>query len=198
MRNRKVLISAFIFCLSVAMVAAAGAQSTATSPSTPDTHAQGAPGTQAPPPAGPSSNSPGTENSGAQSGTAQGRSSTGQSASSNGPGSVEDELQLTPDQKQKIAVVVDDENKQIAAVRDDTSMTMQQKQQKAMQIRQEGSPKIKAILTPDQLQKLAVIQQRMRDQQQGAGQSAPQSGPQSPSAPQGQSTPQPGPQNPQH
>jgi Spy/CpxP family protein refolding chaperone len=75
---------------------------------------------------------------------------------------------------------VDDENKQIAAVRDDKAMTMEQKQQKVMQIRQEGSPRIKAILTPDQLQKLAAIQQRMRDQQQGgSGQATPQSPPQS-------------------
>jgi Spy/CpxP family protein refolding chaperone len=57
-------------------------------------------------------------------------------------------------------------------------MSMEQKQQKVMQIRQEGSPKIKAILTPEQLQKLSVIQQRMRDQQQGgAGASSPQSAP---------------------
>ena len=91
--------------------------------------------------------------------------------------SIDDELQLTPDQKQKIAAVVDDENRQIGAVRDDNSMSMQQKQQKVMQIRQAGTPKIKAILTPDQLQKLAAIQQRMRDQQtgnQGASQPQPQ------------------------
>jgi len=50
---------------------------------------------------------------------------------------------------------------------------MQQKQQKALQIRQESTPKIKAVLTPEQLQKLAAIQQRMRSQ--GTGQSAPQS-----------------------
>jgi Spy/CpxP family protein refolding chaperone len=56
-------------------------------------------------------------------------------------------------------------------------MSLQQKQQKVMQIRQEGTPKIKAILTPEQLQKLAAIQQKMRDQQtgnQGASPSQPQ------------------------
>jgi Spy/CpxP family protein refolding chaperone len=82
----------------------------------------------------------------------------------NQPASIDDELQLTPDQKQKIASVVDDENRQISAVRDDNSMSLEQKQQKVMQIRQAGTPKIKAILTPEQLQKLAVIQQRMREQ----------------------------------
>lgn len=80
--------------------------------------------------------------------------------------SLADELQLTPDQKQKIAAIVDDENKQIAAVRDDTSLTMDQKIQKARAIRQAGAPKIKAVLTPEQLQKLSAIQDRARQQQQ--------------------------------
>jgi Spy/CpxP family protein refolding chaperone len=104
---------------------------------------------------------------------------------------VEDELQLTPDQKQKIATVVDDENKQIATVRNDSSLSTEQKQQKVMQIRQEGSPRIKAILTPEQLQKLAVIQQRMRDQQQGgAGQTgAPNGNQTTPQSNSPQSTP---------
>ncbi len=91
--------------------------------------------------------------------------------------SVDDELQLTQDQKEKIAAVVDDENKEIGAVRDDTSLTLEQKQQKAAQIRQAGVPKIKAVLTPEQLQKLAVIQERNR-QQQGSKQTAPQTPPQ--------------------
>ena len=83
--------------------------------------------------------------------------------------SIDEELQLTPDQKQKIAAVVDDENKQISAVRDDNSMSLEQKQQKVMQIRQAGTPKIKAILTPQQLQKLAAIQERMRQQNSQSG-----------------------------
>jgi Spy/CpxP family protein refolding chaperone len=92
----------------------------------------------------------------------------------NQPASIDDELQLTPDQKQKIATVVDDENRQISAVRDDNSMSLEQKQQKVMQIRQAGTPKIKAILTPEQLQKLAVIQQRMREQNGSGSQSGNQ------------------------
>ena len=107
-------------------------------------------------------------------------------APQSGARTVEDELQLTPDQKVKIASIVDDENKQIEAVRNDNSMSLEQKQQKVMQIRQEGSPKIKAILTPEQLQKLTAIQQRMRQEQQQGGSSnpppsnPPQSAPQNP------------------
>jgi len=194
MRYRNLLLSAFILCLSLAVTNLAGAQGTTTSPSTPDTHTQSSPGTQ-PPSAPPSSNNSGTQSApgaqstpGAQSAPSaqstppspnQGPSSAGSANSGqNGQHSVEDELQLTADQKQKIAEVVDDENKQITAVRNDTSLSMDQKQQKVLQIRQEGSPKIKAILTPEQLQKLAVIQQRMRDQQQGGqGQTPQQSAP---------------------
>lgn len=133
-----------------------------TNPATPGSSGSGA------------STSSGSTAAGAQTApnTAAPSSSTAQQS---GGTSVEDELQLTPDQKQKIAAVVDDENKQIAAVRDDNSMNMEQKQQKVMQIRQDGTPKIKALLTQEQLQKLAAIQQRMHAQQGSPQNSAPSS-----------------------
>src|SRR6266508_1884885 len=137
MSNRSLLLTSFVLLLCRVLTAAAGAQTSVPAPSNPDTHAQAAPGAQPAPSAGPSSNAPATQN-----GTApQGQATPGQSAPSanqNGSASVEDELQLTQDQKQKIAAVVDEENKQISAVRDDNSLNMQQKQQKVMQIRQEG------------------------------------------------------------
>jgi Spy/CpxP family protein refolding chaperone len=184
MRYRNLLLSVFILCLTLAVTNLAGAQGAAASPSTPDSQTQSSPGTQPPSATAPSTNNSGTQSAPGTQSTApsasQGPSSAGSANSGQGgQRSVEDELQLTPDQKQKIAEVVDDENKQIGAVRNDTSLSMDQKQQKVLQIRQEGSPKIKAILTPEQLQKLAAIQQRMRDQQQGGqGQT-----PQQPSAP---------------
>ena len=171
MNIRNLLLSVSVLCLSLALTLPASAQST--TPSSPDSHAQSAPGAQ---PSAPSSPSTGPQSTTPGRGTAgNGSSNSGQSSS----GTVEDELNLSQDQKQKIAEVVDDENKQISTVRNDTSMSMEQKQQKVMQIRQEGAPRIKAILTPDQLQKLAAIQQRMREQQSGAGgASTPQSAPQ--------------------
>jgi len=173
MNIRNLLFSITVLCLSIALAAA---QSTTTTPSSPDTHAQSAPGTQPPASPGPSSNSQSTTG---QQSAAPSQGSSNANSGPSGQTSVEDELNLTQDQKQKIAEVVDDENKQISTVRNDTSMSMEQKQQKVMQIRQEGAPRIKAVLTPEQLQKLAVIQQRMREQQQGgAGASTPQSSPQ--------------------
>lgn len=84
--------------------------------------------------------------------------------------SVEEQLQLTQDQKEKIAAVVDDENKQIDAVSSDTSLTLEQKQQKAAEIRQAGVPKMKAVLTREQLRQLdEIVRQRQQNQeQQGA------------------------------
>jgi periplasmic protein CpxP/Spy len=87
--------------------------------------------------------------------------------------SIDDELQLTADQKQKIAAIVDDERKQMNAVRDDASLNMDQKQQKATQIRQVGAPKIRAILTQEQLQKLAAIQEREQQAPATSNQSSP-------------------------
>jgi Spy/CpxP family protein refolding chaperone len=165
MSNRSVLLSITSLCLGLGVTVPVVAQTP--TPAPPNSAAQTVPETR---PANPATQSPSV--SGAQSAPAQQNGQPGprQGAST----AVEDELQLTPEQKQKIAAVVDDENKQIAAVRDDNSLSLEQKQRKVLQIRQEGTPKIKAVLTPEQLQKLAVIQQRMRDQQQGNRQSAPQ------------------------
>jgi periplasmic protein CpxP/Spy len=88
--------------------------------------------------------------------------------------SIDDELQLTPDQKQKIAAIVDDERKQMNALRDNTSLSTDQKQQKATQIRQVGAPKIRAVLTQEQLQKLAAIQEREQQAPANSTQSSPQ------------------------
>jgi len=138
--------------LTLALLISVGAAAQATPPQASNPQTDAAPQTQAAPAAAqPPSSAPPSANS---SGSAQ-----------SGSTSIDDELQLTADQKQKIAAVVDDENKQISAVRDDNSMSLEQKQQKVLSIRQTGTPKIKAVLTPDQLQKLAAIQQRMKDQQ---------------------------------
>lgn len=83
------------------------------------------------------------------------------------PGSVEDELQLTADQKAKLQPIIQDEMAQIDAVRNDNTMSMDQKQAKVQQIKQTSFPKIQAVLTPEQQKKLAELQQKARQQQQG-------------------------------
>jgi Spy/CpxP family protein refolding chaperone len=199
MRNRNISEMVFILGLSLAFLAfSATAQTSspqttpsdqapqATSPEQPQTEPsqQSPTATPAPEPQQPQNSpsqsaaptSPSTASPSPSQSTPPSQASPAASGQqSNQPSSIDDELQLTPDQKQKIAAVVDDENRQIGTVRNDNSMSMQQKQQKVMQIRQAGTPKIKAILTPEQLQKLAAIQQKMSDQQTGnQGTSQPQ------------------------
>jgi len=90
-------------------------------------------------------------------------------------------LNLTDDQKAKLRPIIADENQQMEALRNDNSMSQAQKIDKANQIRAQASPKIKAILTPEQLQKLAQLQQdRARQQQQESQQAAPPSNSQTP------------------
>jgi hypothetical protein len=74
-------------------------------------------------------------------------------------------LNLTDDQKAKLRPILMEENQQLEGLRNDTSMTQAQKVAKSNEIRQVASPKIRAILTPEQLQKLADLQQKARQQQ---------------------------------
>src|SRR6266700_741638 len=90
--------------------------------------------------------------------------------SSQAPSHSEDDnpLNLTDEQKAKLRPIIADENQQMEAVRNDSALTTDQKVAKANQIRETASPKIKAVLTPEQLQKLADLQQKARQQQQSA------------------------------
>jgi Spy/CpxP family protein refolding chaperone len=148
--------------------ATAPSQSTTPSQTAPENQGSpsSAPQTTAPPSSAPQSGGPQTS---APPAGSQGNAQQGENKGVD----IDKELGLTDDQKQKIATIVDDENRQIAAVRDDNAMPLEQKQQKVLEIRRAGTPKIKAILTPEQLQKLAALQQRMRDQQNGTETGSP-------------------------
>jgi periplasmic protein CpxP/Spy len=115
----------------------------------------------------PAESTPSQPGASSQSGTGA-SASQGQTQSHTQTNSAEDNpLNLTDEQKTKLRPIVADENQQLDAVRNDASMSPEQKVQKANQIREVATPKIKAILTPEQLQKLAEMQQHARQQQQG-------------------------------
>jgi Spy/CpxP family protein refolding chaperone len=82
--------------------------------------------------------------------------------------SADNPLGLTEDQKAQLRPIVMQENQEMEAVRNDTSLTQEQKIAKANQIRDNASPKIKAILTPEQLQKLAEMQKARQQENQSA------------------------------
>jgi periplasmic protein CpxP/Spy len=152
---------------------ATGTPSQSTSPS-----ATGAPSQTTPPTAGAPSEASPTGQAGTQSTAPQDRGAGSAQAGppAGHPASVEDELQLTAEQKAKLQPIIQDEMAQIDAVRNDTTMSMDQKQAKVQQIKQTSFPKIQAVLTPEQQKKLADMQQRARQQQQG-GASGPGASP---------------------
>jgi periplasmic protein CpxP/Spy len=73
---------------------------------------------------------------------------------------ISDKLNLSDDQKTKLKPILQDESSQLKALKSDTSMTSQQKMDKAKEIRASHKSQIDSILTPDQQQKW----QQMKDQ----------------------------------
>jgi len=161
MRILKISAPILSLALALAISLPAAAQSSATNPS-----AQSAPAQTAPAP--PSS-------------TQQSAPATASPNSAQAQASEDNPLNLTDDQKAKLRPIIADENQQMEALRNDNSMNQTQKIDKANQIRAQASPKIKAILTPEQLQKLAQLQQdRARQQQQESQPATPPSNSQPP------------------
>lgn len=158
MRN-SYFTAGFLSMALVMSLPAAAQSSTANSAAQkpPEAPSQSAPSQAAPPQSTPSQ-APGQAGAASEvaPGHAQPRAQTGE----------ENPLNLTEDQKAKLRPILQDENQQMEALRNDTSMTREQKIAKANEVRQNASPKIKAILTPEQLQKLADLQQKARQQQQ--------------------------------
>jgi protein CpxP len=137
------------FCMALAMSSPAAAQSSTTN--SPEHRPPEAPSQAATGQAGAASQAP--------AGNAQSQAQTGD----------ENPLNLTDEQKAKLQPILADENQQLQALRSDTSMTQEQKISKANEIRQTASPKIRAVLTPEQLQKLDELQRKARQQQNQSG-----------------------------
>src|SRR6059058_1450359 len=151
-------LSVLSFALALAISLPAAAQSPATNPSSQSAPAQTAPAQTAP----------------AQPPSAQQNApSTASPNSAQAQANEDNPLNLTDEQKTKLRPIIADENQQMEALRNDTSLSQSQKIDKANQIRAQASPKIKAILTPEQLQKLAQLQQDRAKEQQQPSQAAP-------------------------
>jgi protein CpxP len=119
------------------------------------------------------SNSPPPASSQSQSGsTANTTQNRGSQQDSDNP------LNLTDEQKAKLRPIIADETQQMDAARNDASLTPDQKTEKINQIRQTASPKIKAVLTPEQLQKLAEMQKARQQPPQNSAPSGSKKPPQ--------------------
>jgi protein CpxP len=77
------------------------------------------------------------------------------------------ELNLTDAQKEKLKPILQDEGKQMRAVHEDTSLTPEQKREKAKQISKKFRPQIQAVLTPEQQQKFKQLREERREKRQG-------------------------------
>ena len=78
------------------------------------------------------------------------------------------ELSLTPQQKEKILPILAAEVPKVHAIKNDNSLSKMQKMQQLGAIHQQTDLQMKAILSPEQYQKLkAIRQQTIRDAVQG-------------------------------
>ena len=78
------------------------------------------------------------------------------------------QLNLTPQQKEKILPILAAEVPKVDAIKKDNSLSRVQKMQQVRAIHQQTDPQMKAILSPEQYQKLKAIRlQAVKDAQQG-------------------------------
>jgi Spy/CpxP family protein refolding chaperone len=77
---------------------------------------------------------------------------------------LDSKLALSDDQKNKITPIIADRQEKMRALRSDTSLRPMQRRRKAKEIMSDSDQKIKAVLTPDQQQKYAEMEQQMRDE----------------------------------
>jgi Spy/CpxP family protein refolding chaperone len=70
------------------------------------------------------------------------------------------QLNLTSDQQDKIRPILENESKQMQELRQDTSLTRQDRMSKMRGIRENSMSQIKAVLNPDQQQKLLKMGHR--------------------------------------
>ena len=78
------------------------------------------------------------------------------------------QLSLTPQQKEKILPILAAEVPKVHAIKNDNSLSTMQKMQQLRTIHQQTDPQMKAILSPEQYQKLKQIRaQQLREATQG-------------------------------
>jgi hypothetical protein len=73
---------------------------------------------------------------------------------------ISQQLNLTPQQQVKILPILRDELPKVQAIKNDNSLSKIQKVQQIRAIHQQTDPQMKAILTPEQYQKLKAIRQQ--------------------------------------
>jgi Spy/CpxP family protein refolding chaperone len=78
-------------------------------------------------------------------------------------------LNLTPDQQSKLKPILEAQHKQMEALRDDNSLTPEQRMARAREIHQSSKSQLSSILTPEQLQRLQQMHDRRGGRHHGKG-----------------------------
>lgn len=79
------------------------------------------------------------------------------------------QLNLTSDQQGKIKPILVDEQKKMDDLRNDSTLSRQDRFQKMQQIRQDSSTQIRATLDSDQQKKYDDMQKQMQERRHGGG-----------------------------
>ncbi len=88
------------------------------------------------------------------------------------------QLALTDDQKPKVQAILEDRQKQMQALRADSSLAPADRRPKMMAIMQSSDDKIKALLTDEQKTKFDTMMSQMRGRRGGPGGPPPPTPPQ--------------------
>jgi|GEM_PF-3196303 len=86
-------------------------------------------------------------------------------------------LNLTPDQKAKIAVLRTDLRSKIETVRSNAALAPDQKKEQIKALREAHRTQVEAILTPDQLAQLKKVIAERKEHHEHGGEAAPQATP---------------------
>ncbi|BDV42253.1 hypothetical protein GURASL_11760 [Geotalea uraniireducens] len=82
-------------------------------------------------------------------------------------------LNLTAEQKEKILPILQEEYNEIKTMRNDTTLTRQQRQQKMQELRDRYHNRVKELLTPAQQQQADAMRQQARERWERRKQPAP-------------------------
>jgi Spy/CpxP family protein refolding chaperone len=74
-----------------------------------------------------------------------------------------EKLDLTDDQQAKVRPILEDQSTQMKALRNDSSLSTEDKQAKMKELHESSMDKMNAILTPDQQTKWKQMKQDMKD-----------------------------------
>ncbi len=76
--------------------------------------------------------------------------------------SLQKELNLTPDQQQKVSKIRDDYRTKMQALRNDNSIPQDQKKEKMRELMKQQQEEMKSVLTPEQVEKMKSLRQEQR------------------------------------